>query len=314
MKYCTHCGKELFDEAVMCPACGTMIAAPETPTEKPKERKPVDKKKVIRITIAAVAALLLVVGGVFGVIFVKNLIYAKSLESQLVGKTYEYANIEEDTFDFYMVDWLSFYEGGQYRCEYVTQSEDEVIEYTGEYSVKVGLDGVPELYLGGVANAMAVNDAGEIESITEGLRSYYPIEREDEERLADWFETFQRMLEKEQFQKALEENKQMALELFAGTSYWNTGDSFDNLIPIIFKDYDITCVPAGESNEEFLITVSGYYYINKVDLPNLTQPGELVCRVNVSPLDETVEVEEDSGIIDAMNLYVVLSTYGSYGW
>lgn len=94
MKYCTQCGKELFDEAVMCPGCGNMIAAPETPKEKPKERKPVNKKKVIKNTVAIVAALLIVVGSVFGVIFVKNLIYAKGLESQLVGRTYEYADIE----------------------------------------------------------------------------------------------------------------------------------------------------------------------------------------------------------------------------
>lgn len=76
----------------------------------------------------------------------------------------------------------------------------------------------------------------------------------------------------------------------------------------------MTCEPVGNSNEEFIITVSGPYYFNKVDLPTLTQPGELVCRVNVSPLDETVEIEKDDGIVDAMNLYVVLSTYGSYGW
>lgn len=122
------------------------------------------------------------------------------------------------------------------------------------------------------------------------------------------------MLVEKQFQETLEENKQIAPELFAGTSYWNTGDSFENLIPIIFKDYDLTCEPVGNSNEEFIITVSGYYYINKVDLPTLTQPWGLVCRVNVSPLEETVEIEKDDGIVNAMNLYVVLSTYSYYGW
>ena len=25
MKYCTHCGKELFDEAVLCPGCGCAV-------------------------------------------------------------------------------------------------------------------------------------------------------------------------------------------------------------------------------------------------------------------------------------------------
>ena len=27
MKFCSHCGKELLDEAVMCPGCGCMVAA-----------------------------------------------------------------------------------------------------------------------------------------------------------------------------------------------------------------------------------------------------------------------------------------------
>ena len=27
MKYCSHCGKELFDEAVVCPSCGCSVAA-----------------------------------------------------------------------------------------------------------------------------------------------------------------------------------------------------------------------------------------------------------------------------------------------
>ena len=26
MKYCTHCGKELFDEAVICPGCGCAVS------------------------------------------------------------------------------------------------------------------------------------------------------------------------------------------------------------------------------------------------------------------------------------------------
>ena len=31
--YCTKCGKELFDEAVMCPQCGTPTINAETPVE-----------------------------------------------------------------------------------------------------------------------------------------------------------------------------------------------------------------------------------------------------------------------------------------
>ena len=30
MKYCTKCGKELFDDAVICPNCGCAVAPPAT--------------------------------------------------------------------------------------------------------------------------------------------------------------------------------------------------------------------------------------------------------------------------------------------
>ena len=29
MKYCTHCGKELLDEAIFCPGCGCTVETPE---------------------------------------------------------------------------------------------------------------------------------------------------------------------------------------------------------------------------------------------------------------------------------------------
>lgn len=31
MKFCTKCGKELMDEAVVCPACGNMVAEENAP-------------------------------------------------------------------------------------------------------------------------------------------------------------------------------------------------------------------------------------------------------------------------------------------
>lgn len=77
MKYCTNCGKELFDEAVMCPGCGTMQEAQtavvptpnvqaQTPPVAPKPKKPKKKlsakqkstfKKVI-ISIVAIVVIL----------------------------------------------------------------------------------------------------------------------------------------------------------------------------------------------------------------------------------------------------------------
>ena len=33
MKYCSHCGKELVDEAVVCTACGCSVASKSTTTD-----------------------------------------------------------------------------------------------------------------------------------------------------------------------------------------------------------------------------------------------------------------------------------------
>lgn len=37
MKYCTHCGNELLDEAIICPKCGCKVEQPKTVYKAPKE-------------------------------------------------------------------------------------------------------------------------------------------------------------------------------------------------------------------------------------------------------------------------------------
>ena len=46
MKYCSHCGNELLDEAVICPSCGCKVAS--TKTDGILEE---DDKKVFRLII-----------------------------------------------------------------------------------------------------------------------------------------------------------------------------------------------------------------------------------------------------------------------
>ena len=38
MKYCTHCGKELLDEAVVCPGCGCKVEV-KTPLLEEEDKK-----------------------------------------------------------------------------------------------------------------------------------------------------------------------------------------------------------------------------------------------------------------------------------
>lgn len=52
MKHCTKCGKELFDEAVVCPGCG---CSTEQPAVKPVSKRFTKKVKIGLIAILAVA-------------------------------------------------------------------------------------------------------------------------------------------------------------------------------------------------------------------------------------------------------------------
>lgn len=309
MKYCTHCGKELFDEAIICPGCGVAVESFAEPKKKAKEKKPVNKKKVLITAIAIAAALLLLAGGIVGLSIYTNYAHALQLETQLVGKTYEYKETDAATGDYSKVCWLSFAEGGEYKYEVADFAAEYSEHETGNYSVAINSDGVAEILMDDFAFDCTINENshGEIEGLSVGYDTYDPIERDPEYALAKWFEG-------EIFQRRLESNRQEALNFFASTSYWDNGDSFNNLIPIIFKDYDLTCEPVGDSNEEFIIKLSGYYYINKVSLPTITEYGEMTCRMTINPMESAMKIESDDGIVEAMSLYVILSTYGSYGW
>ena len=58
MKYCSKCGKELFDEAIVCPGCGCPVEGASV--EAPKTQSP-ETKKTLR-TVAKVFMLLSTIG------------------------------------------------------------------------------------------------------------------------------------------------------------------------------------------------------------------------------------------------------------
>ena len=57
MKYCSKCGNELFDEAVICPKCG---CATEAPTTASKEKKELNKNALIGAALIAGGVLIIV--------------------------------------------------------------------------------------------------------------------------------------------------------------------------------------------------------------------------------------------------------------
>lgn len=63
MKYCDKCGKELLDEAVMCPKCGNSFSKKETTPEQ-KERSKAAVKGAIMIIVAIAILFVTIVFGV----------------------------------------------------------------------------------------------------------------------------------------------------------------------------------------------------------------------------------------------------------
>ncbi len=62
MKYCRYCGKELLNEAAICPGCGCPAEDQSTPAFTPapqKEKKKISKKVII---LASVGAFILILG------------------------------------------------------------------------------------------------------------------------------------------------------------------------------------------------------------------------------------------------------------
>ena len=47
MKYCTHCGKEVLDEAVVCPSCGCKVGSTTTSNKMVEE----EDKKILTLLV-----------------------------------------------------------------------------------------------------------------------------------------------------------------------------------------------------------------------------------------------------------------------
>ena len=101
MKYCAYCGKELFDEAVICPGCGCPVKADEA-INQDKELDEGEiakrKKKKMKIIIISAVAICVVVALFFASMPVIKSIKTKKIIKDLNGETFE--RIEQSTYSY----------------------------------------------------------------------------------------------------------------------------------------------------------------------------------------------------------------------
>ena len=84
--YCKHCGKELSDEAVMCPNCGTPIAHRAQPKKKPAAKSdPTPTGELKEKTCAIIAFTCCLIAFVCCVFFVSYSITGFLLSDSLNG-------------------------------------------------------------------------------------------------------------------------------------------------------------------------------------------------------------------------------------
>lgn len=256
--------------------------------------------KVIAVAITVSVALLILIGLFSFYILYQNHAKEAAIASELAGKTFQYEQ-EWEFADDYRVEWLTFTDDGQCRVESYFASLDETVDdAVVEYSIDVSLGGAITIRVMGTDYAVEFDSDGP-KLVSAFGNAYYEIQRWEYPALADYIA--------EREIAAQEAKKQQACELFLSMTKWpSSGHTFDTLIPIIFETYTITCTPEynTDTNTSFIVSVSGAYYINKVDLPEITKEGEFSLRVDIE--DGTGEVVSDTGIINAMQTYLALGT------
>lgn len=139
MKYCTHCGTELLDEAVVCTGCGCPVQSDEG-INKNKESDEVviqKRKKKTKRTIIIVSAVVCVAVALFFVsIPIVNSFKSNKIIKELSGETFE---CNEDTSYSISRERYTFDDEG--NCEeysyYYGLTMDDPMEFTFDWTYKI---------------------------------------------------------------------------------------------------------------------------------------------------------------------------------
>ena len=113
MKYCTHCGAELRDEAVLCPKCGCWVNGAVTPTLRQPTRK-LNISALVGFILSMVSVVLVVIdfAGLLAlagmIVSIVGLVQIKNIK-QMRGKGFAISGVIVGAifFVFGLIYWFS---------------------------------------------------------------------------------------------------------------------------------------------------------------------------------------------------------------
>lgn len=138
MKYCTHCGNALDDNAQICMSCGcpvenTAVPSAFSPAPPPVAKKDFLTKLTTKHWIIIAVSIVVLIGLIVGGIFLGREIKKQQIIDELIGRTFTYK--EYGTYNL-SIRKLSFKDNvlvDYYHAESILDTE---MEFTRYYTIK----------------------------------------------------------------------------------------------------------------------------------------------------------------------------------
>lgn len=138
MKYCTHCGNALDDNAQICMSCGCPVENAAVPSAFSPAPAPVAKKDFLtKLTtkhwIIIAVSIVVLIGLIVGGIFLGREIKKQEIIKLLDGKTFTYSSYDYFGFD---IKRLTFVNDREAEYYYYYSCIDEEDGFTWDYKIK----------------------------------------------------------------------------------------------------------------------------------------------------------------------------------
>lgn len=321
---CPDCGETQSDSARFCNICGSKLPeqTPSVDQEQEVQIKPTGQEQqepatppkhrgiskpavIVPIVCAVVLAAMLICLGPITSSMRYNNIYQRLQDNHLMYQAGD--NFESRLVALHFKDDMTCLVHTYYYFDnhHLTQSIPYTVSAAQKYTA--------EVYIGGQRYTASLEDEYHIELTDSNGNTYTSYSAYTEEELISTLRTDLQSLRAKDlyadYQQALTLNQDAAWNSFGNLSRW-IGCNMKDMLYNIFDPYPtITCEPEEGSTTRFVFTVSGNYYINKSQLPGITDTGTMVAIYDTETNECTFT--EGTEILKAMDLYYLFGLGGA---